>query len=90
MLNKKMITDQLIKLNIKLKKLDNEDIETIKDKDINYENKRFLLEENSKIRLEIILKIANIEHIETEGEAMSRQLEEYAKEHPNIDIGKFN
>jgi len=41
MLNKKMITDQLIKLNIKLKKLDNEDIETIKDKDINYENKRF-------------------------------------------------
>jgi len=57
-----MLTNQLTNLYIKLKNLDHEDIETIKDKEIDYENKRFLLEENSKFRLKIILKINEVEN----------------------------
>tara|TARA_R110000787_G_scaffold169245_1_gene281989 strand:- start:186 stop:362 length:177 start_codon:yes stop_codon:yes gene_type:complete len=57
-----MLTNQLTNLYIKLKNLDHEDIETIKDKEIDYENKRFLLEENSKFRLKIILKIVEVEN----------------------------
>ena len=57
-----MLTNQLTNLYIKLKNLDHEDIETIKDKEIDYESKRFLLEENSKFRLKIILKIVEVEN----------------------------
>ena len=57
-----MLTNQLTNLYIKLKNLDHEDIETIKDKEIDYESKRFLLEENSKFRLKIILKIKEVEN----------------------------
>jgi len=57
-----MLTNQLTNLYIKLKNLDDKDIETIKDKKIDYENKRFLLEENSKFRLKIILKINEVEN----------------------------
>jgi len=57
-----MLTNQLTNLYIKLKNLDHEDIETIKDKEIDYESKRFLLEQNSEFRLKIILKINEVEN----------------------------
>ena len=57
-----MLTNQLTNLYIKLKNLDDVDIETIKDKEMDYESKRFFLEQNSEFRLKIILKINEVEN----------------------------
>ena len=57
-----MLTNQLTNLYIKLKNLDDVDIETIKDKEMDYESKRFFLEQNSEFRLKIILKILELEN----------------------------
>ena len=57
-----MLTNQLTNLYIKLKNLDDVDIETIKDKEMDYESKRFFLEQNSEFRLKVILKIVELEN----------------------------